>query len=263
MMEFKGNGNWLCVAVMLFAFFCAAVPGIAATDAREFRFYQPTREEGLPDHNVKAIFKDSDGFMWFGTRNGLCRYDGMDFVLYRAASGSQSPAGNRILSIAEDKRGFLWIGTHANGLSKMDRSTGAFVHYNLNDGIGNRVNRIVSLDDGSLWICSNNGLARYLPENDGFELFQHDSSDPHSLNSHSVFDLLQTRTGEIYVATESTFLQKFDQEARTFQELPYKRHPDLVVNYEKRMAEGPDGSIYVVANLHGLARLKSALQNLQ
>jgi len=207
----------------------------------------------LPDHSINSIFKDSDGFMWFGTRNGLCRFDGIDFVTFRSDGQDNSIAGNRILSIAEDKSGFLWVGTNANGLCRLDRQLGKFTNFNQDHGIGNRVNRVVAFDDGALWICSNTGLARYMAEADSFEAYYHDPSDKQSLNFPSVNDIIKTRDGDIYVATEAKYIQKFDETKHTFQEVVYQRDPELGVNYSKRLLEGPDGIIYIIANIHGLA----------
>src|SRR5690606_35897651 len=102
--------------------------------------------QGLPDNNVEVIFKDSDGFIWFGTRNGLCRFDGYTFTVFKKHEGGNSISGNRILDIAEDDEGFLWIGTYKNGLNKLNKYTGQFTHYGREHGIGERINRIKKLN---------------------------------------------------------------------------------------------------------------------
>ena len=152
----------------------------------QIRFSSITRANGLADHTINAIFKDSEGFMWFGTRNGLCRFDGIDFVTYRSEEDPQSISGNRILSIAEDASGFLWIGTYANGICRYDRELDEFIRYDQGYGMGNRVNRVAALNDGSLWACTNIGLAKYVAERDSFEVYYHNPSDPNSLNFPSV-----------------------------------------------------------------------------
>ena len=83
--------------------------------------------EGLPDKHVNQILQDSDGFMWFATNNGLCRYDGYEFKTYK--SSSQFPEllqSNIVNAIVEDIDHNLWIGTE-QGLHFLDKSTDKIV----------------------------------------------------------------------------------------------------------------------------------------
>lgn len=69
-------------------------------------------EEGLSQLSVLKIHQDKSGFMWFATRNGLNRYDGNSFVVYKHSNGdSLSLSSNHVTALAEDDRGNLWVGT--------------------------------------------------------------------------------------------------------------------------------------------------------
>jgi ligand-binding sensor domain-containing protein len=86
-------------------------------------------EQGLSQSAVFCITQDSRGFMWFGTEDGLNRYDGYDFLIYKPDPHDPgSLSSNNIWSIYEDSAKTLWIGTY-NGLNKLNRETGAFTRF--------------------------------------------------------------------------------------------------------------------------------------
>lgn len=212
------------------------------------------REDGLGHNQVECIFQDSDGFIWFGTRNGLSRYDGFEIVNFRHAVSPGSISGNRILSINEDKQGYLWVGTFQKGINRLNRETGVFEQFNNVPGTGSRVNRITVTNDGSVWLCTDNGLAKYRPESNDFFLYQEESQNPSSINSNQVSDFLQTSDGSYYVATWNQTIQHFDEETGVFTDIYYERSPDLMIEYRKRIAEDRKGNIWISANQHGLCR---------
>lgn len=232
-----------------------SVYSYAAAQFSNFEYDRITREDGLGHNQVECIYQDSYGFVWFGTRNGLCRYDGYNVVTYRNTTDSTSISGNRILSIAEDKDGDLWVGTFQNGVNKFRRNTGTFIRYDTRGNPGMRINSIKILDDHSIWLCTDNGLGKYLPEADTFMAYLPDADDPAAINSSQVSDLLESRDGTIYVATWSAAIQRFDAENGTFSEIHYERSPDLNVDFRKHIVEDMSGHLWISANKHGLVRL--------
>jgi ligand-binding sensor domain-containing protein/DNA-binding CsgD family transcriptional regulator len=216
------------------------------------KFQKITQKNELSHNNIECIFKDSDGFMWFGTRNGLCRYDGYEIKVYRSSDGGNSLSGDRILALEEDRQGNLWIGTYGNGLNKYNKKTGQFTHYGDKKFLSTRINRIKILRDGSLWICSNYGLAMYVPEQDSFNVYLSRTGDPQSLNSSYMNDIVETAKGEVYVATEADAIQRLDRRTGIFTSIPYRRDPGLSNNYRKRIVEDRQGVLWISANVHGL-----------
>lgn len=112
---------------------------------------------GLSQNNVICVFQDSRGFMWFGTKDGLNRYNGYSFTVYRyEEKNNRSISGNTINDILEDKDGILWIATN-EGLNSYDRKTDQFTRYNNHSGISGNIpsNRITCMAFGkneALWI---------------------------------------------------------------------------------------------------------------
>jgi ligand-binding sensor domain-containing protein/DNA-binding CsgD family transcriptional regulator len=238
--------------IALLCFFLLSAWQLKANPYDKLFFTPLTKSDGLSDNNVECIFKDSDGFIWFGTRSGLCRYDGYEIRVFRRSKDSTSISGNRILDITEDKQGFLWIGTYNNGLNKFDKKKEQFTRYTYAQGIGNRVNRIKVFTDSSIWICSTNGLAQYVPQNNAFNTYSTGMPGDSNLLSSFVYDVLETTKGEIYVAHEAKFLQKMNRKTGTFENINYKRAAGLMSNYRKRLVEDKDGIIWIAANYHGL-----------
>src|SRR5258706_6520106 len=101
--------KYLLVACLHFFIF---LPFNSLAQAPKLKFKHITNENGLSNTTIEAIFQDKRGFMWFGTRDGLNRYDGYQFVIYRYDSkDSNSISDNYIQYIYEDRDQNLWIGT--------------------------------------------------------------------------------------------------------------------------------------------------------
>ena len=84
--------------------------------SHDFMFKHLEVKDGMPSNQINAIYKDSRGFMWFGTAAGLARYDGYRFKVFRSTdNGSASLPDNYIEKIVEDSEGRLWIRTGENG----------------------------------------------------------------------------------------------------------------------------------------------------
>ncbi len=124
-----------------------------------------TTRDGLSSNNVNAILKDRYGFLWFGTEDGLNRFDGSSFTVYRQKPGdAASLQANEILSLHEDNGGNLWVGTSGGSVSRYDRRKDAFATLPAQGGantITNNVIRAICSDAaGNLWIVHYNGVDR-------------------------------------------------------------------------------------------------------
>lgn len=95
-------------------------------------FERITTEDGLSNNYINRILQDSQGFMWFGTMDGLNKYDGYSFTVYRHdPENPHSLREDYILSIYEDRAGVLWVGTMNGWLEKYDRQKDQFTHYKV------------------------------------------------------------------------------------------------------------------------------------
>lgn len=240
-----------CIFFILMLHFSAVM---AQDHEAIYNFKVLTRDDGLGHNHVECIFQDSDGFIWFGTRNGLSRYDGYEFTTYRNSPKENSISGNWVLSINEDKEGNLWIGTNHNGASRFNKKTGTFKVYTGEYGFGNRINKISVLKDSSIWLCTEYGLARYISDRDSFKIYLPEEGNPNSINSVQVFDMIEASDGSCYLATWYSDIQRFDPVEETFTGISYKRSPSLLIDYRKRVIEDKNGFIWISAYQHGLCR---------
>ena len=116
-------------------------------------------EDGLSHDNVTSIIKDHEGFMWFATWDGICRYDGHNFITYKSRPGDSSQLkSTRIDYIVEDQNGYLWIKGYDSQIYRFDKKTAAFlsvsdiINKENNQDIG--LNKIIVTTNGMVWLTS-------------------------------------------------------------------------------------------------------------
>jgi hypothetical protein len=101
----------------------------SALFANDFRFDHLTVDHGLSQGIVMDVLQDRMGFMWFATNDGLNRYDGKSFKIYRNLKGRDNSIHNKIVCLHEDNNGTLWVGTFGGGLFKYLIETDSWVNY--------------------------------------------------------------------------------------------------------------------------------------
>lgn len=183
------------------------------------RFENVSLDEGLSQSTVLCIYQSSKGFMWFGTQEGLNKYDGYDFTVYRHDPvNTNSLSNDFVRAIVEDESGALWIGTDNRGLNKFDPATDNFsrflYHPDSSNGLNDNAILKVYIDDaGIIWIGTyEGGLNKLTFEstsgNPHFEHFLHDSLAPTSLSSNHVTALHRDNDGALWVGTYDGGLNK-------------------------------------------------------
>ena len=140
----------------------------------KFLFQKFTIEDGLSQSTVECILQDRLGFMWFGTDDGLNRFNGYTFTNFRYDPADEySISDNYIYDMVEDTCGYIWFGTN-KGLNKYDPNTEKFKHYfhiqnDLNSLSDNIVHSVEVDERGNLWVTTlNNGLNIYSDSTDSF-----------------------------------------------------------------------------------------------
>ena len=111
-------------------FLCFSLAGHLSAQNDDIIFEHLSVDDGLSQVIVFSVFQDSRGFMWFGTQDGLNRYDGYQFKIFRRQpDDSTSLSGSQVNTIYEDNTGILWIGTFSGGLSRFIRDKENFINY--------------------------------------------------------------------------------------------------------------------------------------
>ena len=148
---------------------------------RDLKFTHLTTDDGLSDNRINSILQDRRGFMWFATENGLNRYDGNTFAVYKNNPDDPNTlTASLIQSLIEDSHGNLWIGTWG-GLDKLDPTTERFTHYrhnpdNPNSISGDAIKSIAQDSSGHLWVGTvDDGLNKFDPATETFTRYRNDS----------------------------------------------------------------------------------------
>ncbi|HEX9023676.1 MAG TPA: two-component regulator propeller domain-containing protein, partial [Geobacteraceae bacterium] len=176
-----------------------------AQDAGEVRFRTLSIDDGLSQSTVRAILRDHRGFMWFATQDGLDRYDGYAFMIFRHNDrDSLSLADNLVTCLLEDSRGTLWVGTYNGGVDCYDGRRGGFRHFPGRQTGSGPVSVTCLAEDrsGRVWVGTwGAGLMAFDPANRSWRYLRHDTTDPSSLIHDQVKAVAVGRDGRLWVAT--------------------------------------------------------------
>ncbi len=158
--------------IHLYVFLVSSLSG--QTGNLTIKFDNISIKDGLSQSSPNCIFQDSRGLMWIGTDDGLNKYDGYHFIIFKPEQGNPySISNSRVLSVTEDGTGNLWVGTNGGGLNRYDRRTNRFHTYipeknNPSSLTGLIVHCMLAMPDGNIWIGTENGLSVYDPKNEKF-----------------------------------------------------------------------------------------------
>lgn len=231
------------------------------------QFEHLTITDGLSQNAGLAIFQDSQGFLWVGSQDGLNRYDGYTFKVFKHDPDDPgSISHNSVLSITEDRDGYLWIGTWGGGLNRFDRITETFVRYRSDpkepSSLSNdTVTSIKEDSNGVLWVGTLGGLDRYDPSTDTFDHFRYDAEDPDGLSSDAISVIFEDSQHHLWIGTgangiEGSGLNRFDPV--TGKAVRYQHIEDdpqsLSSNNIASIYEAPDGTLWIATggfSLHG------------
>ncbi|HKR77151.1 MAG TPA: two-component regulator propeller domain-containing protein, partial [Rhodanobacter sp.] len=151
------------------------VPATAATPMVTPQFRRYGVPDGLPSSNVYAVVQDHAGAIWFGTKGGIARYDGVHFKVFRhVANDPGSLYDNGIASLLVDNHNRLWAAGLNAGLNRYDAATGKFEHWGHDPDdpaslASDRIWSIAQTPDGTLWVGTGHGLDRMRPDGRGFD----------------------------------------------------------------------------------------------
>ena len=162
-------------------------------------------EDGLPSSTIFSVQQDRDGFLWFGTVNGLARYDGYDFKIYQHDGADlNSISNNNSGNLFIDSKNILWIGTFGGGLNTINLNTGVLTRFpyssNKNDLLVSEFVQTFYEDrQSNIWIGTPNGLYKYTDKI--IKHYKHDEGSKNSLINSRVWDILEDPLGNIWIAT--------------------------------------------------------------
>ena len=187
---------------------------LPVVEGKDIRFARISSSQGLSELRVSDIVQDDQGFIWFGTWNGLNRYDGYNFKVFKHDPERQESLGGVfIYSLFKDRAGTIWVGTDQS-LDRFDPLTEKFSHYYFDvpdtSGLPTTVHDISQDSSGMLWLSTRKGLFRLDPVTGKTKHFYHDPGDPSSLGDNAIKSTGEDRAGRFWVGTSQT-LDEFDR----------------------------------------------------
>lgn len=225
---------------------------------QEPAFNHLTIDHGLSQNTVLSVLRDRRGFMWFGTTDGLNRFDGYRFTVYRHdPEDPGSLSDNVIQALCEDRNGVLWVGT-AGGLNTYERGRDSFVRFPRDSenqtGLSDDNVRIIYEDRENLWVGTGNGLNRFDPETGKFERYLRDPDNPESLSHNAISAIYGDSAGTLWIGTNGGGLNAFDRKTGVFER--YRGNPDDAssLSGDKIMGivEDGEGILWVASYENGL-----------
>ncbi|MCB9263792.1 MAG: response regulator, partial [Lewinellaceae bacterium] len=234
--------------------------------AQPVRFDQLNVEHGLSQNTVNCIIKDSRGYLWIGTNDGLNRYDGYQFAVFRhLKQDSSSLSDNKVYALLEDRAGRLWVGTK-NGLNRYDRNKGCFMRFG---GLHGRpaglkdhfIRSIYEDESGRIWVGTlKGGLSLWQPDEKKFA-----SISPPPGQGLPAFEdvssILECRNGEFWVATDAPGLYRLNRNNFAWEFFPFKSSEEAGKT-AKKLFEDQMGNLWVATQGNGAFRLDQGRRRL-
>jgi signal transduction histidine kinase/ligand-binding sensor domain-containing protein/DNA-binding response OmpR family regulator len=173
-------------------------------------FEHISTEDGLSQSDVNCIYQDHQGFMWFGTHDGLNKYDGYKFTVFYPEQNNQNSIGSNLIWDIEDaKNGNLWIGTTGSGLDYFDKSTEKFTHFRHNEKdkhslISDYISKLYKDKKNRLWIATSKGLDM-IDLNKSLESIKFDHFNPYeneifsTWDGNTLYSIFEDRNNQLWV----------------------------------------------------------------
>lgn len=191
------------------------------------RFNHLDVEDGLSNNMIRDMLQDSKGFMWIATWDGLNRYDGYEFKVYKHIDGdSTSLRNNKVYRLMEDHLGRIWVGTFGGGLSLFNREEESFTNliHNPEDSTSIGSNRILSLFEDTknrIWVGTYSVGVSLIVENETsknpdlpssekikFINFRNEPGNQESISNEGVLNIVEDNSGNIWFAPNDGSLNK-------------------------------------------------------
>ncbi|MFO7369847.1 MAG: two-component regulator propeller domain-containing protein [Bacteroidales bacterium] len=219
-------------------------------------FEKITIRDGLSQSTVTHILQDKYGFLWFATYDGINRYDGYSFQVFRHVEKDQtSLSHDAIVYMMEDSKGYIWVVNNGNaGMDRFDPETEKFTRFRHNAAdsasvSSDFVNRITEDRQGNIWVCTSKGLDLYDVQKTvqgaqgSFRRFGK------GIITGNIDMAYENKYGQFLLFSDSLFL--FDRNTKTFHKTGVPLEPTSI----KSIVEDEYGNLYIGTTGNGIIKL--------
>nr|WP_121269179.1 two-component regulator propeller domain-containing protein [Pedobacter schmidteae] len=214
---------FLCISIILSQLFCKG---------QDLVFNHLMTEDGLSQNSIFAITQDSRGYMWYGSRFGLNRYDGHQFRLYRSnAADTTSLSDDYISALYNDINGVLWVGT-TNGLNKFNPQLNTFERIKLYQGGDKTPNYIRTINEdkkGQLWVGTNHGLYMRPNRHNNNFIAADRLGLPKAIAKSEILSIYEDHEGYLWIGTTQNLIQSvFNKKLRVIKVFSQNSSPTSI-----------------------------------
>ncbi len=232
-----GNIIWI-----LFCTFLFSTSTLLRGQQPQFIHYKVS--DGLSQSEILCIFQDSEGYVWFGTQNGLNKFDGYSFEqFFNDPADTNTISSNWIFDIAEDLNGILWIGTKG-GLNKFDKQTGRFSRVGLSDIVTNTEDNFVyglASDDSHIYV-NQSSILTIMNFNTGISQSYKNSFETGGALYDKGFPVIKSSDGTIWIGSANG-LCSFDPVEEQFRYFQNGHITSLLEDKEGNILIGTEGGL--------------------
>lgn len=243
------------ITIIIISLWVALMAPLSADAQYHHGFSRITIDQGLSQNSVSCIIEDIDGFLWFGTNDGLNKYDGYSLTVYRSDfRDSSSISHNWIQSLYKDNHNDLWIGTRG-GLNKFIRETDSFEKYidvtdKRNFIATNDIQSIIEdpNNDNIMWLGTLNGLKKFNKKTKAFSSYRpsDQSSDSTAINKDKVYSLCRDKNKRLWIGTGSGLFE-------------FETHTEKFIKIDRNVIQAITtdhiGNLWIGTESSGLLRL--------
>lgn len=233
---------------------------VSRAEGQQLRFRHYKVEHGLSSNSINFITQDHKGFMWFGTNDGLNRFDGLSFRKYTYSEKNQNSVRNRVVTaMLEDRDHKIWIGTET-GVDLYDPVKDSFSRFSVTDEQGHPLDcgvfKIIQDRDGDIWFATHwKGLFCFSAQRKKLKNYQHNNTDTNSLTFSALWDLFEDSRGDIWIGSSRGGLSRFSKEKQTFTNYRQTSDPASIGdNAIHKIYEDSRGNLWVGTFNNGLDR---------
>jgi signal transduction histidine kinase/ligand-binding sensor domain-containing protein/DNA-binding response OmpR family regulator len=231
------------------------MPAMAMAQHSDFNFINFSSKDGLSSNTVTRILKDKYGYMWFATEDGLNKFDGVNFTVYRHnVNDSTSIGANSIHALHEDRLGNLWVGT-SETLSLYDRKKDCFFNYNITNK--NLVRTICSDHLGNIWLGSYVGIFKLNQITHEVDRYRPAPDKPDQLMTDVVISIFEDSRKRLWIGTNAGVLL-YQKNTDNFKRFLHSANDSLSIpdNVIQAIAEDSNGQLWFATNGGGFSMLR-------
>jgi len=243
----------------------------SAAQKFDVKFNHISIGQGLSQSIVQSIYQDKMGFLWFGTQDGLNRYDGYKFKIFRPELGNPNSIPNNIIgATVEDQFENLWIGTLGGGLCKYDKRHGIFTNYSFIAGSNsslpsNQVQTILFDSKGRFWLGTTGGLCLMDTAKGTFHVFTTNPSALGSMPNLTINNIFEDSEHKIWISTNGMGVAVYNELKKEFEYFRFNPldSESLTNDFVGNIVESDDNKYIWIGTANGLNLLNKKTKKIK